>query len=415
MNSYLSLLRRRPYFRYLWLASVVSLAGDWFNTIASVILVNRYTDSGVAVGALFLARALPPFVLGPVAGVLADRFSRKSILVTTDVLRALIVLGFLLVNSAERAWLIYALTIAQFAVSAFFEPAKSALLPGLVDDGDELLAANTLSSATWSAMLTLGAAIGGVMAALFGVRVALIVDSLSFLVSALFIWRVAAPAYRDFMAEPSSGWTDFLDGLRYVKRQPDIGRLTLVKAMAQIGSPDIMIAVYAAQVFPVGEDGAIALGFLYAFAGMGAVLGPILGNIFSGGQARALQQAIGVGFVLVAAGWLLFGWAPSLPIALIAMTLRHMGGSINWTYSSVLLQMKAPDHFLGRVFAFDFGLFTLAMALSVWLTGVALDQTTATPRQIAMVLAAGSLLPAGIWVVANRYYDRARAPQPGQP
>ena len=161
MQRYLTLLRTRPQFRNLWFASVVSFAGDWFNTIASVILVNRYLDSTTAVGLLFVARAIPPFLLSPVAGVVADRFNRKTILIVTDLLRFFIVLGFLFIQSAEQAWLIYVLTIAQFSVSAFFEPARAAILPSLIEGNDELLTANTLSSVTWSAMLTLGAALGG--------------------------------------------------------------------------------------------------------------------------------------------------------------------------------------------------------------------------------------------------------------
>jgi len=190
MNSYLLLLRQRPQFRYLWLASVVSFAGDWFNTIASVILVNRYLDSTTAVGLLFIARALPPFLLGPIAGVFADRFDRKTVLIVTDLARAVVLLGFLLVNSTERAWLIYALTITQFVISAFFEPARAAILPGLVKGRDELLLANTLSGITWSAMLTLGAALGGIVTGLFGVATAIIIDSLSFVASAALIWRI---------------------------------------------------------------------------------------------------------------------------------------------------------------------------------------------------------------------------------
>src|SRR5215213_11763319 len=176
MTDYLSLLQLRPKFRALWLAQVISLTGDWFNTIASVIIVNRYSDSGLAVGGLFIARALPPFLFGPVAGVVADRFDRRKVLILSDVLRAGIVLGFLLVDRPERLWLLYVLTILQFSVSAFFEPARAALVPGLVQS-DELLTANTLSSITWSAMLTLGGAIGGLTASLFGVRVSLIVDA----------------------------------------------------------------------------------------------------------------------------------------------------------------------------------------------------------------------------------------------
>src|SRR5262245_48450651 len=151
MNNYFSLLQLRPKFRSLCLAQVISLSGVWFNTIASVIIVNRYSASGLAVGGLFIARALPPFLLSPVAGVVADRFDRRKVLVVSDVLRAGIVLGFLLVDRPDRLWLLYVLTVLQFSVSAFFEPARAALVPELVED-HELLTANTLSSITWSAM-----------------------------------------------------------------------------------------------------------------------------------------------------------------------------------------------------------------------------------------------------------------------
>jgi predicted MFS family arabinose efflux permease len=406
-NSYLTLLKQRPQFRTLWLASLVSMMGDWFNTIASVILVNRYTDSGVAVGALFLARALPPFLMGPLAGVIADRFNRKTILIVTDLLRAFIVSGFLLVDRPERAWLIYVLTIAQFAVSAFFEPARAAILPALVKGEAELLSANTLSSATWSAMLAFGAAIGGFTAALFGASTALIIDALTFFLSALLVWQITAvplPTARD---ETSSGWFDFVDGLRYVRQHRDVGLFTLVKALGQIGSGDILIAIYAERIFPgVGQEGAGALGLMFAAAGVGAILGPVIGNYVTDGSAKALQQAIGAGFVALVAGWAIFGWSPNLPIAMVGLMVRFMGGSLNWTYSSVLLQIKVPDRYLGRVFALDFGIFTLAMATAVWFTGLALDQTNLTPRQISFILAVGSLIPVLFWMTASRFSER---------
>jgi hypothetical protein len=125
-------------------------------------------------------------------------------------------------------------------------------------------------------------------------------------------------------------------------------------------------------------------------------------NFFSDSQTRALQNAISVSFVIVSVGWLLFGWAPSLAVAMLAMLLRHMGGSTNWTYSNVLLQIRVPDRFLGRVFALDFALFTLAMALSVWLTGIILDNTGIGPRQLSFLFALGGLLPLFPWILLNR-------------
>ena len=132
-NRYLLLLRDRPGYRNLWLASLVSLLGDWFNTIASVMIVNRYTETDLAISWILIARTLPRFLLVPLSGMLADRFNRRTIMMVSDVLRAGIVLCFLLVDRPERIWLIYVLTVAQFVVASFFEPAANAIIPKLVE------------------------------------------------------------------------------------------------------------------------------------------------------------------------------------------------------------------------------------------------------------------------------------------
>lgn len=401
MNHYLSFLQLRPKFRALWLAQVISLTGDWFNTIASVIIVNRYAPSGLAVGGLFLARALPPFLLGPVAGVVADRFDRRKVLILSDVLRAVIVLGFLLVDRPERLWLLYVLTVLQFSVSTFFEPARAALVPALVNN-DELLKANTLASITWSAMLTLGGAIGGLTASFFGVRVSLIVDAGSFLASALLVLSITGQFRSQATHALESGWKNFIDGLQYVRKNLDVGLVTLVKALGQVGSFDIIAALYAARVFRAGQEGATTLGLMFTAFGVGAVIGPIISNRLGDSSVTWLRRAILGGFLCMPLAWLIVGVAPSLPIALLGCILRGMGGSVNWTYSDVLLQMSVPDHLLGRVFAFDFAVFTLAVSVSLWLTGFITDKFDLGPRTIVLILATGSLVPLGIWATALR-------------
>src|SRR2546422_1415496 len=141
--------------------------GDWFDTIALYTIILNLTGSGRNVGLLMVARFVPSFIFGPVSGVLADRFSRRSIMILSYLLRAVVVLGFLLVRRADQLWLIYVLTVLQLIFSTFFEPARTAALPSIVSDR-ELVPANAISSVTWSAMLTIGAAIGGVVTGLFG-------------------------------------------------------------------------------------------------------------------------------------------------------------------------------------------------------------------------------------------------------
>ena len=104
--------------------------------------------------------------------------------------------------------------------------------------------------------------------------------------------------------------------------------------------------------------------------------------------------------------WLIVGVAPALPVALAGCVLRGAGGSINWTYSDVLLQMTVPDRLLGRVFAFDIALFTLAVSISLWLTGFVTDAFKLSPRTIVLLLAAGSLVPLGVWSAVLRWQSR---------
>jgi MFS family permease len=405
MSAYVSFLRLRPQFRSLWLAQVISLTGDWFNTIASVIIVNRYSASGLAVGGLFLARALPPFLLSPIAGVVADRFDRRKVLIVSDVLRAGIVLCFLLVSRPENLWLLYVLTVLQFSISAFFEPARAALVPGLVEE-DELLTANTLSSITWSAMLAFGGAIGGLTASIFGVRVSLMVDAASFLASAALVLSITGQFRTEAAHVLESGWQNFVDGMNYVRKNFDVGLVTLVKAMGQVGSFDIITALYAVHVFREGQDGATTLGLMFTAFGLGSVVGPLISNRLGDSSTVWLRRAILGGFICIPLAWLIVGLAPALPIALVGCILRGAGGSINWTYSDVLLQMSVPNHLLGRVFAFDIAVFTLAVSISLWLTGFITDTFHLSPRTIVLLLAIGSVVPLAVWSTALRWQNR---------
>src|SRR3984893_645300 len=219
--GYLDLLRRNYNFRQLWLGQVVSQMGDWFDTIALYTIILNLTGSGRDVGLLLVARFLPSFLFGTLSGVVADRFSRRTIMIISDVLRALVVLGFLFVRRADQLWLIYVLTVLQLGLSTFFEPAKTAVIPSIVADR-ELVAANAISSVTWSVMLTLGAAIGGLITGWFGTDAAFILDALSYVLSAALISSVHFPKRprrekQKLTVGRALGVMETIEGARYVK------------------------------------------------------------------------------------------------------------------------------------------------------------------------------------------------------
>jgi predicted MFS family arabinose efflux permease len=241
---------------------------------------------------------------------------------------------------------------------------------------------------------------------LFGVRVSLIVDSASFLASAGLVLSIPGQFHAEAVHVLESGWQNFIDGLNYVKKNLDVGLVTLVKAMGQVGSFDIISALYAAHVFREGQEGATTLGLMFTAFGAGSVVGPLISNRLGDSTTVWLRRAILGGFVCMPLAWLIVGTAPALPVVLAGCVLRGAGGSINWTYSDVLLQMTVPHHLLGRVFAFDIALFTLAVSISLWLTGFITDAFHFGPRAIVLLLALGSLGPLVVWGAALRWQSR---------
>lgn len=407
MTAYLALLRNNPGYTRLWLAQAISLAGDWFNRIALFALVSQYSGgSGVAVSLLILAQFLPPLLVGPYAGVLVDRLNRKHLMIASDVLRAVTVVGYLFAQNAQTLWVIYLLTVIQFILSAVFEPARSAIMPSLVDQ-DSLVRANTLGSVTWSVMLAAGAAIGGVTASIFGTNTALIIDAFSFILSALIVASIASSGRPQQNSQTHQKTSGFRDGLRYVRSHPSTAAVLLVKLGGSVGSIDALLVIYATHIFVLGQDGTGSLGILYAAFGLGAVLGPAFLNRFHRGSVYRMRRLIVVGYTLITVGWLLFGGAPSLILAAVALSVKAMGSSVYWTYSSVILQKTVPDAFLGRVFSLDMAGFQLMTVISVVITGALIDQFGQNSvRVIVFGTGVASLIPLALWAIAQPWIDR---------
>ncbi|MEO1290850.1 MAG: MFS transporter, partial [Chloroflexota bacterium] len=252
MQRYLRLLRDNPEYTKLWLAQVISLTGDWFNTIVLIGLVTQYSGNSALAISLFLTlRVLPPLLLGPFAGVLLDRFNRKHILMWSNILRAIIVPLYLFATGPETLWIIYVVVIAQFTLSTVFEPGQGAILPALVKP-DDIVEGNTLFSVTWSVMLALGAILGGVFAFFFGAQAALIADAATFAVAgALVAWIDYDPARGRKLTKDVTFDTDeqedtsFIEGLRYVRKTPQMAAALFVKFGQSFGNVDTLLSVFA--------------------------------------------------------------------------------------------------------------------------------------------------------------------------
>jgi Na+/melibiose symporter-like transporter len=405
LSSYLRLLRFNANYRRYWLASCISQLGDWFNYIAIFVLLSQLTGSGQAASWFLIAKHLAPAIFGPAAGVIADRRSRKAILIGCDLIRAAIVLGYLLIRDPAQAWLIYLLAFVQEAVWTFSNPARQASLPDLCTK-EQLNIVNGLSGASWSVMLALGAALGGFFTAKFGWQAAIIGDSISFLLSAAILSSVVLPGREkkqetDFSLGRITGWNDLREGFVYVQSMPKIAILLLVKSgWALSGGILVMLAVFGEQVFAAesaGSQGGLS-GILFSMRGLGAAIGPILAWRLFGEGTAAMRKAIGWAFFVSAAAYLLFSQAPNMRWAALWVCCGHIGGSVQWVFSTALIHRSVDDRFRGRVFAAEMALLTLVFSLSTWLTGLAIGMGT-DPRKIVAALALLFLLPGTGWLL----------------
>lgn len=386
----LRVVRENPLFAKLWAAQVVSQAGDWLNRVAVISLIGSLggREHIVGIGALFglelALRLLPSALLGPLAGSIADRVPRRLLMVTADLVRALLVAGLFFVREPRQLVFVYALVAAQMGVGIFFDAARSAALPSTVKKND-LHDAYTLSSATWSAMLSIGALTGGVLVARFGVHAVFLIDAATYIGSALCLVGLRLPPVPK-QTEPFR-WrdivmlTDLRRGLAHARRLGIAPMLWAKTFWGAAGGYLVILALAGHVRFgeaspdqAVGEA-ALATGILYAARGVGTGIGSILGRRLIGENDSALKLQTSLGFLVAAVGHAAFGFTHSLVLASLFVAIAHVGGATLWITSTVYWQRHVADEFRGRIFALEFLGMDIAFAIGGLVAGVLFDAT----------------------------------------
>jgi MFS family permease len=394
------LLADNQNYRLLWLGQVVSQLGDWFSSVALYALLYELTGSATAVAGIMVVQMLPLALVSPTAGVIVDRFDRRRIMIATDLFRGTAILGLLLVRTPSMVWLAYLVTGLSVAATGFFEPARSATVPVIVPRED-LVTANAISTGTWSAMLALGASLGGGVAAVFGRDAAFLLNAASFFASALFLWRMRVPP-RDPATRGSSGWHGLIEGLNYMRAHKTVARIAFVKGgWAVVGGALLLLTVFGDRVFRPGGSGDAGIGILFAARGFGAAIGSLVVTMLARRSSGALIRLIGPSYIIAGACYATLALAPSIWFAAATVVAAHTFGSILWVASNVLLQVSVPDEFRGRVFAAELMALSLVQSAIAYLTGVGLDILHLSPRLLAVVVGLGLWVPALFWHVTK--------------
>jgi predicted MFS family arabinose efflux permease len=319
----------------------------------------------------------------------------------------------LFIRSKDRVWLVYPLLMAETLLVAFFEPARNAVIPNIVERED-VVVANTLASTTWSVNLMLGAALGGIVAALLGRDAVFLLNGLSFVASAALIWSMHfAEPHADgaarFKASELIDFSPILAGIRYVRAHVRLRATIFLKFGNLIVGPSwVLFTVMGQNEFAIRwrgmapERGAfLGMSVLLGARGLGALLGPLLTAAWAGHLKPRLELAIFWGYLAAAAGYTLLGVSGHLWQACLCVMLAHFGSSIVWVFSTTLLQLQSDDRFRGRVFAADLGLCMFTIAAGAYLAGRFVDWGFAA-RNVAGVAGTLMLIPAILWGLSIR-------------
>lgn len=409
VSSLTRLWRSSPDYRRLFSSRFISLLGDWFNLLAIIALLRAVgASSAGSTGAVIVMKILPAALVGPLAGVLADRFPRRALMIGADALRFVFVSAMFLTPLLPHSHVAYvmALSFLQTLAAGLSEPARGASLPNVVP-ADLLGWANVVGVLSWSVTYTLGAAAGGVVTHWFGWPTALAVDALSYLVSIALIWplRLPPPPIHDRALDATAliGGRDMLGALSWAFGGSGVRRLFWIKFGAALcGSMTVILTWLATIRFPSAGPIDRTISILYGARGIGMGIGPLLAQWGTRESDRRIGLLVGVGFAIFGCGLLVLPHAGSPLAAALIVTVIALGESVLWTYSTVLLQRATPDRYRGRLLAADVAFCLATMSLVIYASGALLDHQWLGLTALLTVAGLIELLAAVVWMIATR-------------
>ncbi len=407
--GFTGLLRANRNYRFTWLGQVVSEAGDNFNNIAVFSLALANTHSGIVVAAILLSRGLSMLPAGPIAGVLLDRMDRKRIMILSDLVRAVIALGFIFAIPVGRTWLLYLLSGLLMFASPFFTSGRAAILPSIANR-QELHTANSLTQLTQWTALAVGSLLGGVSVTVAGYKLAFIFNALSFVFSAFCISRLhTGGGFRSATGDANTSsitesrvlrpWREYVAGLRYMRSVPLIFAIGLVNVgwASGGGAGQILLSLFGDTVF---HKGSIGIGAIWGSAGIGLVMGSLIAHrLFPRLSFTQYKTTVSAVYILHGTFYALFCLSPSFVMAVISIGLSRIAVGVSAVSNSSQLLSHVAHEFRGRVFSTIETWTWMTMMVSMSAAGWASDH--ASPRVIGVVAAAFSTSTAFFWAWAN--------------
>ena len=395
LRQFWTLLADFPAFRKIWLSHLASLLGDWLSYIAVAVLSISSGKGAVPVALVMVAHTVPTMLISPFAGILADRYDRRGLILISYLGAGLLTVGMWAASSLESIWLLQSVLFLRVAVSSLGLNARSAALPALVGR-DNLHQANALLGLSWSVMFALGLALGGLVSSILSPAGAIALDASTFLVAAWIargLPKLLPPTEKKQRGADSGG----LDIVwQYVFKRPKLFAYVFAKTPATIVNAGAWVTlnlVAGERLTSLGT--ALALGMMQCTRALGTGVGPLL-------PTWVLPRNPFAGVLLMFVGIGIFAYFEPVWSSLVGLFLWGAGGGHNWVVATVCVQENSPDEMLGRISALDSLMFSMGSTVAALIAGFTCDYFGAP--------AAGTWVPMGlafvVWIGVLFQYRR---------
>ena len=372
-KGYFEFFSSNAKYRRLWAASVISLLGEWFNTIALFFLILEYSGSEFLLGILFSVRMILFGISQPINGLLADRLSRKSLMLWSNIVQIFLALTFLMVDGPEDMWWLITVSGIMMLFHGVYVTAERAAVPNIVDDED-LITANAIGSASWSTALCTGAMLGGVVVSRWGTDAAFIIDSFTFLLSAIILVPLVieqtiddsmkGPIFKTAIKNIKIGWDRIYTDKKLL-------RIVFAKTswnLAGAGLAGVFLVLAGSDI--TGYGAAFGFGLFFFARGIGTGVGPLIArSVFK--DKTKWPSMVGILVSLSGIFYFLVGITLDyyLPLTVFLIICSHAASGGNWVLSTVLTQTWVEDEVRGRVFSMDMLLLGLSAGVSTTTAG----------------------------------------------
>ena len=408
--GYLQLLRGNRPFRRLFFANEVSYIGDWFTVIALFILAGEATDnSPLAIAGVLASRSFSLAAFTPFSGMLADRYSRRGLMILANLSSLFVLIAVLLFDLLDSLTSVYVLAVVMVAARAVFDPAEYAYLPNICNE-EELLTANALASGGWSVALGLGSAIGGLTISAYGIETALWIECATFALAAMGVMTLP-PGGPDSSEKrsvaPSVVLGEIVDGWRYIYSNPPVRRIVLAKGLwASGGGAQVFLLILIGMEAGFGEVAA-GVGVLFMARGFGSGFGPLAGRPLMENDSLK-PYLIGLSVGVCGAFYIAVSAVEWSEIVLLLVFLSHAASGLNWVLSTTFLQERSDDEWRGRVAGTDHFVITLMMGISAISAGYIMDNGMLSLREVIALTGIVQIVLGVIWVFVISPREKAQ-------